>query len=467
MTALRLRSYFLEGIMKNKKSLRLAGLVRVSHEEQVKHGYSLEAQKAALESWAAENGHVIVGWYIDEGVTARKKVKNRPQLQRLLSDLQRGGIDMIVFTKLDRYFRSVAEYHETQKILELHGVHWKAILEDFDTTTTDGRFKINMMLSIAEAEADRTSDRIIFTFEHKVKKKQPISGSQPFGYKIGRAEDGSKCIIIDEAAAPVVRAVLEHFAQYNSISGATFYAVHELGASVSYNVVQKIIKNPYYHGHYRGVDDYCPAYISKADFERNQSVLQNRHIKTPRSRRVYLFSGLLVCPHCGRKLAASSAKNAGCNRVMYYRCLTHLKDKSCPFNRSLAERKLEGWLLEKIKPELERFVAEVEVGEPAAPVGDRSEIAAEMERLNYMFEKNRIALADYDKKYTALEKKLEALDAAPAAVDLSRVREFLNSDILDIYAGLSREDKRAAWRQIIDHIVADKNGEHVVHFLRQ
>ena len=375
---------------------------------------------------------------------------------------------MIVFTKLDRYFRSVAEYHETQKVLEMHGVHWKAILEDYDTTTTDGRFKINIMLSIAEQEADRTSDRIKFTFEHKVKKKQPISGSQPFGYKIGQAEDGSKRVVIDEAAASAVRAIFEHFAHYNSISGATFYAVHELGLSINYNTVSNMIKSPYYFGHYRGVDDYCPAYISKADFDRNQSVLKNRHIKTPRSRRVYLFSGLLVCPHCGRKLAASSAKKADCNRVLYYRCLTHLKDKTCPFNRSLAERKLEGWLLEKIKPELERYIAEVEVGEPVpVPAGDRSEIAAEMERLNYMFEKNRISLADYDKKYTALEKRLEALDVAPAPVDLSRVREFLNSDILDLYGSLSREDKRAAWRQIIDHIVTDRNGEHTVHFLRQ
>lgn len=453
--------------MKRKK-LRLAGLVRVSHEEQVRFGYSLEAQIAALENWAAANGHVIVGWYIDEGVSARKKVKNRPQLQRLLSDLENGDIDMIIFTKLDRYFRSVAEYHETQKILELHGVHWKAILEDYDTTTTDGRFKINIMLSIAEQEADRTSDRIKFTFEHKIKKKQPISGSQPFGYKIGVNENGEKRVVIDEAAAPAVRAIFEHFAQYNSISGATFHVVHELGQFINYNAVQKMIKNPYYFGHYRGVDDYCPAYISRADFEKNQMILQNRHIKTPRTRRVYLFSGLLVCPHCGRKLAASSAKKQNCNRVMYYRCLTHLKDKACPFNRSIAERKLESWLLEKIKPELERFVAEVEIGEPAAaPVGDRAEIAAEMERLNYMYEKARISLADYDKKYTALEKRLEALDAAPAPVDLSHVRDFLNSDILDIYEGLSREDKRAAWRQIIDHIVADRNGEHVVNFLRQ
>ena len=139
----------------------------------------------------------------------------------------------------------------------------------------------------------------------------------------------------------------------------------------------------------------------------------------------------------------------------------------CDFNRSINERLLEAWLKKKITPELERFVAEIDLDQPAAaPVGDRLEISAEMERLNYMFEKNRLSLADYDKKYSALEKRLEALDAAPAPVDLSRVRDFLNSDILDIYDALPREDKRAAWRQIIDNIVICSNGDHAVHFFR-
>lgn len=61
--------------------------VRVSHEEQAKFGYSLDAQNDALQKWADDNNYNIVGWYIDEGISARKKVKNRPALQRLLNDI--------------------------------------------------------------------------------------------------------------------------------------------------------------------------------------------------------------------------------------------------------------------------------------------------------------------------------------------------------------------------------------------
>lgn len=450
---------------KNRK-LRVACYVRVSHDEQVRHGFSLAAQRESLQKWIKENGHSCAGWYVDEGVTARKKLKNRRELQRLLGDIQCGGIDLIIFIKLDRYFRSVAEYHETQKILEFYNTDWKAIEEDYDTTTTDGRFKINIMLSIAEQEADRTSDRIKFTNAHKIKKKQPIFGEQPVGYKIGTNENGEKRIVKDEAAAPAVAAVFEHFLQYQSISSTVHYINRVFGYGMHYRTVKKILTNTYYFGHYRGTDDYCPAYIDKATSDKIRHLVKNRNVKTPQSRRVYLFSGLAICPECGNKLGSSFTTKGGKN-YLNYKCPRAHQHRRCNYSRTLAENKLEAWLLEKVKPMLKNHIADIEIEKPAAaPVGDRSEILAEMERLSYMFQKNRISMQDYDAKYSALEIKLEKLDAAaPAPVDVSALRAFLDSDILELYAGLSREDKRAAWRQIIDKIIVDRNGDHTVIFL--
>ena len=456
-------------ISAKKRKLKIACLVRVSTEEQAKYGFSVDAQKAALDYWVKSNGHSVAGWYIDEGVSARKKVKHRPALQRLLTDIQNGAeIDLIIFTKLDRYFRSVSEYHETQKILELHGVHWKAIEEDYDTTTTDGRFKINIMLSIAEQEADRTSDRIKFINAHKIKKRQAITGKIAHGYTIAEDENGIKRVVIDDTKADYVREVFEHFLQYQSITKTTKYINSEKGIKLHYNTIKRILKNPFYTGVFHGVEEYCPAYISKATYAEIQEILKDRHVKHRRTNRVYLFTGLLRCPECGLKLAGMFGKilkKTG-EESLFYRCPNYQKNKSCVFNKTINERLLENWLIEKITPELERFVAEIEINAPTAPAGDRDEITAEMERLNFMFEKNRISLSEYDKKYTALEKRLEALDAAPAPVDLSRVRDFLNSDILDIYSTLSRDDKRAAWRQIIEDLIISDNGDHAVHFFK-
>ena len=442
--------------------MNIVAYVRVSHEEQVKYGFSLDAQKDALQQWANDNGVTIKHWYVDEGVSARKKVKNRPQLQQMLRDVQRGGVDLIIFIKLDRYFRSVSEYHETQKILEMNGVHWKAIKEDYDTTTTDGRFKINIMLSIAEQEADRTSDRIKFTFEHKVKKKQPISGQQPFGYKIGVNESGEKCVIIDEAAAPIVREVFEHFAIYQSVSAATAYVNSVLGCEMTFNSVRKILKNTYYYGHYRGVNDYCPAYITEYEFNKNQLVIKNRNIKTPQTRRVYLFTGLLKCPECGQHMTSQTS-----GKYLNYRCNRAYKHKLCNLKRSFSELKIEKWLLSEIRPMLAEYITQIDFDAPKPKTnGNKSEIVAEMDRLNYLFQKARIKVDEYERQYSQLEERLEMLEMLETKqADISHVLDFLNSDILDLYETISREDKRAAWRSIIHEIIVDIDGNHTVNFL--
>ena len=67
---------------------------------------------------------------------------------------------IILVTKLDRWFRNIGEYYKVQEILEAHNVSWKTIYEDYDTSTAAGRLKINIMLSVAQDEADRASERI-------------------------------------------------------------------------------------------------------------------------------------------------------------------------------------------------------------------------------------------------------------------------------------------------------------------
>ena len=72
---------------------RVALYIRVSTSEQVVHGLSLEAQREALTKYAKEKGYSIVDVYADEGITARKQLKNRKELQRLLSDVKKDKID--------------------------------------------------------------------------------------------------------------------------------------------------------------------------------------------------------------------------------------------------------------------------------------------------------------------------------------------------------------------------------------
>ena len=112
---------------------RAALYIRVSTEEQAKKGYSIPAQREDLEEYARSNGYVIAGVFIDEGKSARKKYTARPAFMKMLEGVKAGEIDVILFIKLDRWFRNIADYYEVQKILDAHNVAWKTTQEHYDT----------------------------------------------------------------------------------------------------------------------------------------------------------------------------------------------------------------------------------------------------------------------------------------------------------------------------------------------
>jgi hypothetical protein len=102
----------------------------------------------------------------------------------MLNDVEQDKIDIILFIKIDRWFRSVKDYYKIQEILEAHGVDWKTTMESYDTSTASGRLYVNIRLSIAQDESDRTGERIKFINDNKVSKGKVISGSVPLGLRI-------------------------------------------------------------------------------------------------------------------------------------------------------------------------------------------------------------------------------------------------------------------------------------------
>ena len=186
--------------------LRVALYVRVSGQEQAIKGLSLEAQQEDLEEYARERGWVIVGVYIDAAKTARKRLGKRTNFLRMLEDVKRDKVDLILFTRLDRWFRSVADYYKVIEVLEAHHCGWLTTQEQYDTTTAGGRLYINLRLSIAQNEADLCGERIGAVFDSKIKHGTVISGSCLFGYRVNEEK---KLEVVPENAAIVLDA-FEH-----------------------------------------------------------------------------------------------------------------------------------------------------------------------------------------------------------------------------------------------------------------
>ena len=141
---------------KNKNNLpplvRVALYIRVSGEEQKIKGLSLEAQQERLEAYAREKGWIVTGVYIDAAKTARKNMHKRAEFQKMIESVKRDEVDLLLFCRLDRWFRSVADYYKVMEILQAHGCDWKTIDEEYDTTSANGRLYINVKLSMSGFE---------------------------------------------------------------------------------------------------------------------------------------------------------------------------------------------------------------------------------------------------------------------------------------------------------------------------
>lgn len=460
---------------------RIACYIRVSTQEQKLHGLSLDAQREALIRYAESHGLKIVEWYEDEGVSGRKLIRRRPALQRMLNDAKAGKFDRIIFIKLDRYFRSVAEYYECQKILEANNVTWTATEEKYDLTTANGRYWVTQKLAMAEYEADQTGERIDLVNEYKVRTGQPLTGAQSLGiaFTVGRDEKtGLKNVIHDPETEQLVYDYLDHFETHQSAKGSTVYINNKYGTTYEYGQFSKMLRDTKMYGHYRGNDFYCIGYMNKARWDKFQKILDG-NVKKRKNNRVYLFTGLFECPCCGRKMtgvASSNRVNKKPNGKVYkytrtiyqYRCNKAKMSKLCPFTKYLNEEKMEQSLLDNLNRFVNDHVTFVKITANTNTHTDGvknsiANIQAEMHRLNTMYRKGRVKEDEYDRDYEAMEKQMAELQESLAPVeerDLTVYEELLGqNDWQVLYDALDRENKRAFWRKYIKAIKLENEGK--------
>lgn len=448
--------------------LRVALYIRVSTEEQALHGASLQAQEAELVRFAQENNMKVVKIYRDEGVSGSLPAMKRPGMAELLADIKADKLDMVVFTKLDRWFRNVKEYFRMQDILEKHKVEWKTTLEAYDTTSANGRMAITMFLAIAQAERERTAERVRFVLAEKRRRKElAFGGKRPMGYKAEKI-DGILRLVIDPETEPIVRDFWDHVRKYNSVRLAGMFCNEKHGINRTYKSWMDLSRTELYTGTHRGIEDYCPAYISHKEWE----YLQQSNIpikKTQKPDRIYLFTGLLRCPKCGMTLKATFKTYPGDRMVEYhmYRCNNRYLS-SCGYKHTVSGKKFEKWLLANVREELEKFIMSVDVAseeekkkKPSAAM-DIVKLTEQLKRLNTVYMNGNIDDDEYIKTTGELKKKIDKAREAEKderPPDLEVLRQFLATDFEELYKDLDPMDKRRMWRSIISevHFEPDSN----------
>ena len=199
-----------------KKTLRCAVYTRKSTEEGLDQEFnSLDAQREAgeayIQSQASEGWKLIKTRYDDGGFSSG--TLKRPHLQRLLTDIERGVVDIIVVYKIDRLSRSLADFARLVEVFEQHDVTFVSITQNFSTTTSMGRLTLNVLLSFAQFEREVTGERIRDKIAASKKRGMWMGGLAPLGY-----DARERKLVVNEEEVERVRLIYTLYLELKSVT---------------------------------------------------------------------------------------------------------------------------------------------------------------------------------------------------------------------------------------------------------
>jgi site-specific DNA recombinase len=313
--------------------------IRVSTTEQAEEGFSISAQKHRLISYADSQDWNIVGVYPDEGRSA--KDTNRPELKRLIGDIKKGMIDVVLVYKLDRLTRSVLDLYELLKIFEKHNCKFKSATEVYDTTTAIGRLFLTLVAALAQWERENLAERVRFGMREKVRQGQWHGSKPPYGFEI---ENGR--LIIKQDEADVLEKMFTMYVYQGLSDRKVAISLNQMGIRTQNGAlwneakVRYKLTNPVAVGKLRlgvrvnkenkfEVEDAAPQVIDMETFETAQKLRKARNLlHGKQATSSYIFSGILRCARCGSPVKGVASinkygvkyKRYRCTGALYHRC---------------------------------------------------------------------------------------------------------------------------------------------------
>jgi putative DNA-invertase from lambdoid prophage Rac len=174
--------------------------------------------------------------FVEGGVSGSIAIKQRPEGERMWRLIKRA--DTVVASKLDRMFRSALDALQTVEELKTKGVG--LILLDLGTEPlTHGLSKtfLTIAAAFAEAERDRTRERICQVKADQRTRGRYLGGKLPFGYSKGT--DGELVEVEDQQI--VVARIRAMRAERKPLRSIRADVAAQTGRSLSLDAISRII----------------------------------------------------------------------------------------------------------------------------------------------------------------------------------------------------------------------------------
>lgn len=337
--------------------MKTALYTRVSTQEQMKEGYSIHAQKERLEAYAKAKGYETTQLYTDGGLSGGSL--ERPALQQLILDIQKGLINCVIVYKLDRISRSQKDtLYLVQDVFKKNEVAFVSLEENIDTTTPMGMLMIGVLSAFAELERSTITQRTLMGREERAKNGYYHGGGNydPLGYDYIKGE-----LVINDYESAIVKEMFELYINGNSLNTTAQKIWDKFPDRIkSKTIVRDALKNTLYIG--------LVSFNQKEFIGRHQPIIDEEvfykalRIRQKRSvgegwtnKRKGLLVGKLYCAHCGARYGrfpSGPKKYRYVNYICYSRrkaSSRHMvRDENCK-NKSWKEETLNDLVINHLK----------------------------------------------------------------------------------------------------------------------
>lgn len=342
------------------KPLKIGAYIRVSTDDQVNvYEGSLDSQKFRIKEFVdfknrqQKDWGDIIEFYVEEGVSAG--TTNRPMYQKIMSDVRKGKINLILVSDLTRLSRNLLDFCTLINELEANKSSYLSMKEQFDTSTPIGRMMVYIIIALGQFEREQTSERVAVNCHSRAMRGLLNGGAAPLGYDKHPEKPG--LLIINEQEAETVKTIFDVFLKKGSRSKA-IEALHEMGitpkrtskkalsrAAAKWTVqsLGNFLEQPAYVGlrevnkvykdedpaylkpwqKYQMVKAAWPAILEEQIFFDAQKLLEEASDKertrlSKGEKRAFLLSGLMTCGETGLPLVGQSAHSSNGNLHRYY-----------------------------------------------------------------------------------------------------------------------------------------------------
>lgn len=369
----------------------LGKYIRLSKEDLRKgetdrdNSYSVKNQSQLLDEFQLTYADEFMSGetYIDDGCTGTNT--NREDFQRLLADIHAKKVNCVIVKDLSRLARNYTDAGSLiENLFVQMNVRFISLGDNIDSHKNPESIT-SMIVPITnvfnENYCAQTSKKIRQVFDYKRRKGEYIGAFAPYGY--AKDPEDTHSLIVDGEAAKVVKQIYElflggmaknaiavHFNDHGVISPSDYKRQNGLkykNAAITESRplwtgvgIDVILRNRIYTGdmvqgktrmksykiHIQEklsedewfiVENTHEHIISREDFDRAQQLLIRDTRTAPKQKQLYLFSGFLKCPDCGRAMARSEVKGN-----VYYRCSTYAgRSKNACTSHAIKHHRLE------------------------------------------------------------------------------------------------------------------------------